>query len=95
MRSILCGIGLLLIAAATAEAQGAKGKCPVNVFCRGWHSVCLRVSTQFPNYQEVCAQRMQQCVSTRCFPFSSPGPRCYDNPRDMALTTACARYSGG
>jgi hypothetical protein len=88
MRSALCGIGLLLIAAATAEAQGAKGKCPVNVFCGGWYSVCLRVSTQFPDYKEVCAPRMQQGVSTRCFPFRSPGPRCCDNPRDMALTTA-------
>jgi hypothetical protein len=66
--------------------------CSNATFCGGWHSVCMRRPPPggVVNPAE-CARRRAACLSSGCFQFSSPGPRCKSNPGDLALTTACHR----
>jgi hypothetical protein len=67
----------------TAQSVG----CSTTTFCGGWLAVCRRTGGQ----ADVCQQRHEACLTSGCFFFNRPGPRCKDNPGDLALTTACFR----
>jgi hypothetical protein len=85
----ISGLALTVGLISTAPASSVARTCPVATFCGGWHSLCLR---RLPaNEAGECAKRRTACLSSRCFYFKSPRPRCMSNAEDMALTTACQR----
>jgi hypothetical protein len=84
----LAAVVLLMLAAALVSTQPALAQaCSNKVFCGGW----LRLCTQIGGRGDVCGDRYKACLSSGCFYFSSPRPRCKNNPEDMKLTTACQR----
>ncbi len=89
-------IGFAIVAASVGlfgsladQAQGAT-RCSNATFCGGWFSVCKRTIPPGGSIA-VCNQRRAACLSSGCFHFNSPGPRCKSNPADLKLTTACRR----
>jgi len=82
--------GLLALAVLSLAPPAAAQSCPTNVFCGGWRNVCLRTCPA-GDCTAVCTQRYNACLSSGCFHFNSPGPRCKSNPADLKLTTACSR----
>ena len=80
-------IGLALVFwSAEAWAQACSNK----VFCGGWRVVCHRTLPPGGS-PKVCTERYTQCLSSGCYFFNKPGPRCKNNPADLALTTSCQR----
>ena len=84
----ISGLALALgLIAAAPTASGAQ-TCSVATFCGGWRGLCIRKGVVG---EAVCQKRYAACLSSRCFHFDNPRPRCMSNPGDMALTTACQR----
>jgi hypothetical protein len=73
--SIIILVAGLSAIAPLAEAQQARNLAE---FCGVWQGVCNRTCPAGTgNCQPVCAQRRATCMTTRCFPFNNPGPRCF------------------
>jgi hypothetical protein len=89
MTALAIGLGAAFftnVTMTTADAQQARN---VTEFCDVWMLVCNRTCPNGPgNCTAVCSSRHGTCLSTGCFPFRSPGPRCYANASDRALTDA-------
>ena len=91
MKRLALGVFLLLGEAGafgSAFAQARVQACSNRDFCDGWTMVCLRGGAVS---NHVCQQRRAKCISTGCFDFNVPRPRCKSNPEDLALTTSCRR----
>ena len=67
----------------THEAQ-AKITCSTAAFCAGWDAVCKKTGDA-----AICRDRRAKCLSSGCYFFNSPRPRCKNNPEDLAMTTSC------
>ena len=72
-----------------AATVGAK-TCSNATFCGGWDTVCKR-TLPAGGSASICQQRYSQCLSSGCYFFNVPRPRCKSNATDLALTTACQR----
>ena len=81
------GIALLIVVVGLHTPASAQ-QCSNSVFCGGWHTVCLRTCPS-GDCTAVCNSRKAECLSSGCYHFNSPRPRCKNNPEDMRLTTAC------
>jgi hypothetical protein len=91
MKNLLWMYCLALLAAALIEPTTALGQqCPNSVFCGGWYGVCMRTCPRGDCTGE-CQSRRAACLSSGCFHFNVPRPRCKSNAEDMRLTTACQR----
>lgn len=78
---LLSILSLTLLPAAPASAAGSAA------FCATWLKVCNQTCPGGPGTcRDVCAARQRTCLSTGCFPFNVPGPRCQNNTRDEAAT---------
>lgn len=86
----LFSIRLLVLAAlATAllplEGAAAAGSA---AFCGPWLKLCNRTCPNGPGTcSAVCSGRYQACLSSGCFFFNTPGPRCQGNARDETATS--------
>jgi hypothetical protein len=93
MRGLLRGLNTTLAAGllaillfAPADAQQARN---VTEFCGVWRGVCNRTCpTGAGNCTGECATRHAACRTSGCFHFNRPGPRCFNNAADRALTDA-------
>ena len=93
MKGLLLGLAITLTAGlfttlvpAPAEAQQARN---VAEFCGVWRGVCNRTCPTGPgNCTGECASRASACRTSGCFQFNRPGPRCFNNAADRALTDA-------
>jgi hypothetical protein len=83
----------LAVGAFVSTAPTPASACAVTTFCGGWFSVCIRTLPPGGTASE-CTRRQHACLSSGCFHFNSPRPRCLNNRQDLALTTACGRRSG-
>jgi len=71
---------------APAEAQQARN---IPEFCNVWQRICNRTCPSGPgNCTGECASRHAACRTSGCFHFNRPGPRCFNNAADRALTDA-------
>jgi len=78
--------GIFAVSASkTATAQEARN---VAEFCGIFQGVCRRTCPGGGDCSPECATRAATCRATGCFPFNVPGPRCFNNPSDRALTDA-------
>jgi hypothetical protein len=76
-------------AALLIALLGVEGACAAGspAFCRTWLKVCNQTCPGGPGTcGGVCDARYQTCLSSGCFPFNVPGPRCQDNTRDQTAT---------
>ena len=70
--------GALTFASEPAAAASRSG------FCNYWKAVCLR--TLRPGDQaSVCTTRLTGCLSSGCYFFNNPRPRCESNAFDTNL----------
>ena len=77
MRIGLMALGLFALAPVQANAAPAG----VGAFCRAWLKVCNRSGDS-----GICSARHRQCLSSGCFHFNVPRPRCLNNAADRKLT---------
>jgi hypothetical protein len=57
-------------------------------FCGTWLNLCNRTCPGGAGTcGEVCGARYNACLSSGCFHFNTPGPRCQGNAVDQAATT--------
>src|SRR5262249_30830527 len=88
MRSI--GIALsaaLTILSAIGASVGPTSAAGSRAFCSTWLNLCNKTCPGGPGTcGDVCAARFSTCLSSGCFPFNVPGPRCEGNARDQAAT---------
>jgi hypothetical protein len=78
----LIGSSIVLMAIALTLAPEATNAAPSRSgFCNFWNAVCLRIGGR----QDVCATRHTNCLSSGCFFFSNPRPRCENNAFDLDL----------
>jgi hypothetical protein len=90
---LVFGLALVLSAAffttvvpTTAEAQQARN---IAEFCASFQGVCNRTCTTGPGTcRNACASRRSACLTSGCFHFNSPGPRCFSNAAHRAMTDA-------
>ena len=83
--AIACAAGFAALGSVpSAHAAG----CSKAAFCAGWYVVCKRTLPAGGSVS-VCDSRRSACLSSGCFHFNSPGPRCVSNPADVALTRSC------
>ena len=84
--ALLVTVAAVHLSLASARAQEARSLAE---FCGVWQGVCNRTcAAGAGNCRPVCAQRRGTCLSTQCFPFNRPGPRCFNSAADRALTDA-------
>jgi len=75
---------LLGIALSPFECAAAGGS---PAFCRTWLNVCNRTCPNGPGTcGGVCSGRYESCLSSGCFFFNVPGPRCQGNAKDETAT---------
>lgn len=77
--------------ARRACLRGPVGKvtaavCSTKDFCTGWAALCVRRAIASA---AECRQRYTACLSSQCYYFSDPRPRCRNNAKDLSLTTIC------
>ena len=58
---------------------------PRQKFCSTWLSLCKQTSPG-PQGPGVCASRHSSCLSSGCFHFNNPGPRCETSAEDKSVT---------
>jgi hypothetical protein len=77
----------------SAQHADSATQCSNATFCGGWYAVCKRTAPARGGTVDIaeCDRRRAACLSSGCFFFNRPGPRCKSNPNDLALTTACRR----
>lgn len=71
-------------------ALPATAACSNRDFCRGWNAVCHRTLVKGADPKE-CTRRFTQCLTSGCYFFNVPRPRCKTNAEDVALTLSCQR----
>lgn len=76
-------VGLVLL-----TTNEVKAKCSNATFCAGWDAVCKRTLPPGGSIS-VCRDRKAKCLTTGCYFFNVPRPRCKNNAEDYALTTSC------
>jgi hypothetical protein len=82
-------IDVLLLTAILIGAGGAAAAAGSRAFCTTWLNVCNRTCPGGAGTcGGVCAARLDACLSSGCFQFNVPGPRCEANAQDQAATTA-------
>ena len=88
MKAILLASALLLATFAVSSPNAAIAQEARNVteFCGVFQGVCRRTCPGGQDCSTACAERASRCRSSGCFHFNSPGPRCFNNPSDRALT---------
>jgi hypothetical protein len=69
-------------------AEAAPATCSNRVFCAGWRYVCNNRSSA---RSAECERRFDACLSSGCYFFNVPRPRCKNSAEDLALTTSCQR----
>ena len=75
---------LTVLPPVSSDAEQARN---VAEFCGVWERVCNRTCPAGPgNCRGECAARATGCRSSGCFHFNRPGPRCFSNASDRALT---------
>jgi hypothetical protein len=81
VRTILLLLAVALLPAECLAAAGSPN------FCNTWLKVCNRTCPNGPgSCTGVCAGRYQGCLSSGCFFFNVPGPRCQGNTKDETAT---------
>jgi hypothetical protein len=78
-------LGLCNFSPSPVSAQEARN---VAEFCVVWQRICGRTCPSGKDCSVECSRRASQCRSSGCFPFNSPGPRCFNSASDRALTDA-------
>jgi len=74
-------LSLLLLATRQTSAAGSQA------FCGTWLQLCNKTCPQGPGKcGGVCANRYKACLSSGCFFFNTPGPRCQGNSKDDIAT---------
>lgn len=86
--ALILGFALLLVD-ATATANAAQSRAG---FCAFWQRVCNRTSP--PGSAKICATRHADCLSSGCYFFNNPRPRCETNEFDLKLMTPEMRGKG-
>jgi hypothetical protein len=81
---VVAAAGIVFLSAMPADA------CPDRIFCSGWSALCKKNLPRGASIDE-CSRRYRECLSTGCFFFNNPRPRCKNNPEDLALTLSCQR----
>lgn len=75
-------LSVAVLAMAPASAAGSRA------FCGTWLSVCNKTCSGGPGTcGGVCAARHSAWLSSGCFNFNVPGPRCEGNATDQTATT--------
>ncbi len=93
MTRMVFGLALMLSAMLFAiavptpvEAQQARN---VAEFCGSFQGICNRTCRGGPGTcRNDCASRYSTCLTSECFFFNSPGPRCFSNAGHRAMTDA-------
>lgn len=87
-------VSVVLIGSALALAAGPAAAAPSRAgFCAYWKAVCMR--TLRPGDQpSVCATRLSDCLSSGCYFFNNPRPRCENNTFDTNLMRPQNRGKG-
>jgi hypothetical protein len=84
---VLIGSAFTFAAEPVVAAQSRSG------FCAYWKAVCMR--TLRPGDQpSVCATRLSGCLSSGCYFFNNPRPRCENNTFDTDLMRPQNRGKG-
>jgi hypothetical protein len=80
----ILSVGMLSIEGASAS--GSPG------FCGTWLKLCNKTCPTGPGTcGPVCSTRYKGCLSSGCFFFNVPGPRCEGNAKDQAATTGAKK----
>lgn len=88
MQSRWIGPALLIALAGVGDASAAGSPA----FCRTWLKVCNQTCPSGPGTcTGVCDGRYQTCLSSGCFPFNVPGPRCQDSTKDQTATAKASK----
>lgn len=90
MRILVVGLSAALLSLSTSstETSAQAEKCSNQVFCSGWRGTCHRTLPAGGN-PKVCTERYQACLSSGCYFFNKPRPRCKNNPEDYKLSYSC------
>ena len=76
---------ILSVTLFTTEPTSAAGS---RAFCGTWLNLCNKTCPGGAGAcVGVCAARHTACLSSGCFYFNTPGPRCQGNAADQAATT--------
>ena len=87
MNKVITGALILSVLAVISPSTSAAPAGNRSAFCGVWQRVCDRTCPNGPgNCKPVCAERHSVCLSTGCFRFNRPSPRCDINPKDVGLT---------
>jgi hypothetical protein len=82
---VLVSVTILSGAIFSIEPTCAAGS---RAFCGTWLSVCNRTCPGGAGTcGGVCGARHAACLTSGCFYFNTPGPRCEGNAKDQAATT--------
>jgi hypothetical protein len=79
--ALLAILSVSVLSIEGASAAGSPG------FCGTWLKLCNKTCTTGPGTcGPVCSTRYKGCLSSGCFFFNTPGPRCENNAKDQAAT---------
>ncbi len=79
MRSLMAGLALLAFVSLFPTTVSAQSRAQ---HCNMWHSRCLATCPNGPGTcAPICNQRKAACMSSGCYFFNSPGPRCQSASR--------------
>jgi hypothetical protein len=85
------GIGLLVLAtilSVTVFSMHPASAAGSRAFCGTWLNLCNRTCPGGAGMcGGVCTARYNACLSSGCFFFNTPGPRCQAHAADQAATT--------
>lgn len=85
VRLVGAGLMVLSIGLWPIDAPLAAGS---KAFCGTWLRLCNKTCTDGPGTcGGVCSARHKACLSTGCFNFNVPGPRCQGNAKDELATS--------
>jgi hypothetical protein len=82
-RSALIAVSVFLVA-STFAPEAAMAAQTRSGFCSFWKAVCLR-TLKPGNLPSVCSTRHSDCLSSGCYFFNNPRPRCESNAFDLDL----------
>jgi hypothetical protein len=81
---VLLSVAIFAAISASTEPTFAAGS---RAFCTTWLNLCTKTCPGGPGTcGGVCATRYSGCLSSGCFYFNVPGPRCQNNTADQAAT---------
>ena len=80
----ILSVGMLSI--EHVSAAGSPG------FCGTWLKLCNKTCPNGPGTcGPVCSTRYKGCLSSGCFFFNVPGPRCENSAKDQTATTGAKK----